>query len=258
MSTMTCDGASLVAAAVRAAVLAKVPWRTVGVVAVPVTSALVSAKLPRASARADTQSNADDAEEPTVILDALRAARKAQRIRKNERRRAAKAARDDITAQNVEAAAEGASLPSLSAALSLHAGAVDQPAELGNLAAASAQAPATLQTSNHPPPSLTAAMIGRTAQTSSPQGSINPDQASSMHDLSVASSSDPQRALLYPILRPILHPMLRPFFPSMEDYNIKKRIRQSASKLVGNVAPKLEDELISKLAGRLEGLEDDR
>ena len=93
---MSCDGAALVAAAVRAAVLAKAPRRTVGVVATAVTSALVSAKLPREpSAKPDTSDSSHKVEcdaSPEELLTALRSARSLRRKRKKERVKEAKAA----------------------------------------------------------------------------------------------------------------------------------------------------------------------
>jgi len=102
------DGAGLVSAAVRAAILAKAPRRTVSAVAAAVVSAVVGAhakaacQTPMSSERAGTQrgtarSNDDDAAGcPAALLEALRAARASQRKRKKERRRAAKTAASTV------------------------------------------------------------------------------------------------------------------------------------------------------------------
>ena len=95
------DGAALVAAAVRAAVLAKAPRRTVAAVAASVICALARAAAavtpPRstaAPARAPTADAGPDvaADDAPALLAALRSARASQRRRKKERRRAGKAA----------------------------------------------------------------------------------------------------------------------------------------------------------------------
>jgi hypothetical protein len=96
---MKADGAALLAAAVRAAVLAKAPRRTVQAVASAVTGVLVrpetanAAKGPGHSVPAGSQSAAaESAGEPSpeVLLESLKAARSAQRRRKKERRKARK------------------------------------------------------------------------------------------------------------------------------------------------------------------------
>jgi len=88
----------LVSAAVRAAILAKAPRRTVSAVAAAVVSAFVGATAKAATqpqvARqpAGTQKAAEsgDAGDAATLLAALRSARASQRRRKKERRRAAK------------------------------------------------------------------------------------------------------------------------------------------------------------------------
>lgn len=101
---MSADGAAaLVAAAVRAAVLAKAPRRTVAAVAAAVASALgrlqtVAAapqsgvKVPTGakSAAAAAPAESADVPSPEEMLAALRSARAAQRRRRKQRRRAAK------------------------------------------------------------------------------------------------------------------------------------------------------------------------
>jgi len=89
------DGASLVAAAVRAAILAKAPRRTVAAVAAAVAGAFVHrspAQRPAPTPRAPTGRQAATppapGDSPEELLQALRAERQAQRRRKKERRRA--------------------------------------------------------------------------------------------------------------------------------------------------------------------------
>jgi len=95
---MSSDGAALLAAAVRAACQAGAPRRTVQAVAAAVTGVLVrptSGAVPHSDTRrpAGAQSNAcEEAGDPLELLSSLRAARKAQRQRKKERRRVAKLA----------------------------------------------------------------------------------------------------------------------------------------------------------------------
>ena len=96
---MSADRAALLAAAVRAACLAKAPRRTVQAVAAAVAGVLVrptAAAVPRTgpSERPSAQSdnNEDGAGDPAVALAALRASRRAQRTRKKARRKAAKQA----------------------------------------------------------------------------------------------------------------------------------------------------------------------
>ena len=108
------DAAALVAAAVRAAVLAKAPRRTVAAVAAAVTGVLVkpqqatphkndaaTASGQRADAQAATGASAED------LVAALREARSAQRRRKKERRKERKQA----LALALPAAAEEPSAP---------------------------------------------------------------------------------------------------------------------------------------------------
>lgn len=96
---MAADGPAFVAAAVRAACLAKAPRRTVSAVAAAVaavfahqhasaTSGRKVAEQPAAQCAADVVT--DEASPPTLV-EALRSARRAQRRRKKERRLAAKA-----------------------------------------------------------------------------------------------------------------------------------------------------------------------
>ena len=106
------DGAALLAAAVRAAVQANAPRRTVQAVAAAVTGVLVrptaaagphSDDLPRVP---DAQSPHAGTDDPAQLLEALRAARRAQRQKKKARRVAAKRAAADATAPRDAPAAE--------------------------------------------------------------------------------------------------------------------------------------------------------
>ena len=89
------DGAALMAAAVRAAVLAKAPRRTIQAIAAAVASALVhphKAPPPRTAPREpagtpDMSQAVPKETSPEALLAALQAARKEQRRRKKERRR---------------------------------------------------------------------------------------------------------------------------------------------------------------------------
>jgi len=101
IGAMPADGAALLAAAVRAAVLAKAPRRTVQAVASAVTGVLArpetaqAAKGPVPTVPAGSQSAAAESageQTPEVLLQTLRAARSAQRRRKKERRKARKEA----------------------------------------------------------------------------------------------------------------------------------------------------------------------
>ena len=94
---MQADGAAFVAAAVRAAVLAKAPRRTVQAVAAAVAGVFVRpvvAKAARGQAAPVSQDAQCTSAQPPgdasaeVLLEALRAARSAQRRRKKERRKA--------------------------------------------------------------------------------------------------------------------------------------------------------------------------
>ena len=93
------DGAALLAAAIRSACQAGAPRRTIQAVAAAVTGVLVrpaDARHDRGMRKpAGTRSNADDvdASDPVgIAAEALRAAKKAKRERKKERRRVAKSA----------------------------------------------------------------------------------------------------------------------------------------------------------------------
>ena len=111
---MLADGAALLAAAVRAACLAKAPRRTIQAVASAVTGVLVRAsgsetvprkfeegvaRPQRTAALVETSSTIASAEE---LLTALRAARPAQRRKKKERRHAAKEVARKAAAQGGE------------------------------------------------------------------------------------------------------------------------------------------------------------
>ena len=123
---MSADGAALLAAAITAAILANAPRRTVQAVAAAVTSVLVrqtAAAEPRTNTglRVSVQSDHSGEDgDPALLQSSLRASRKAQRLRKKERRRAAKAeALRGSSAPNVVAIAttdgERAGLADLSA-----------------------------------------------------------------------------------------------------------------------------------------------
>jgi hypothetical protein len=109
---MVADGPAFVAAAIRAACLAKAPRRTVQAVAAAVTSVFANIGTASASTRthdrqppAATSAKAgasDDDASPEALLEALRAARRKQRKRKKYLRRAAQAA-----AKATSAASEG-------------------------------------------------------------------------------------------------------------------------------------------------------
>ena len=99
MSYSAADGASLVAAAVQAAIRERAPRRTVAAVAAAVSGTVLSAAArPFAPAtmhkeRAqDAQGKAEESDDPGPLLERLRAVRRAQRQRKKEKRRAAKQA----------------------------------------------------------------------------------------------------------------------------------------------------------------------
>ena len=99
MSYSAADGASLVAAAVQAAIRERAPRRTVAAVAAAVSGTVLSAAArPFAPAtmhkeRAqDAQGKAEESDDPGPLLEKLRAVRRAQRQRKKEKRRAAKQA----------------------------------------------------------------------------------------------------------------------------------------------------------------------
>ena len=93
------DGAALVAAAVQAAIHGGAPRRTVAAVAAAVAGTVMSAAAaPRRPATMpqvhtqDAQSEAHEADSPELLLASLRAARRAQRLCKKQRRREAKQA----------------------------------------------------------------------------------------------------------------------------------------------------------------------
>ena len=93
------DGAALVAAAVDAAIRASAPRRTVAAVAAAVAGTVLSAAAaPRQPATKpqvhtqDPQSATLEADSPDKLLASLRAVRRAQRLRKKQRRRDAKQA----------------------------------------------------------------------------------------------------------------------------------------------------------------------
>jgi hypothetical protein len=91
------DGAALLAAAVRAAVQAKAPRRTVQAVAAAVTGVLLrlpadAVPHPDSRRQPDAPVQTADAGDPVQLLASLRAARRSQRQRKKERRRLAKQA----------------------------------------------------------------------------------------------------------------------------------------------------------------------
>ena len=95
---MAADGAALLAAAVRAAVLAKAPRRTVQAVAAAVTGVLLrpvtAAAEPRTGpiAPPDAPGNAEDACDPAILRATLRSVRSARRQRKKQNLREAKQA----------------------------------------------------------------------------------------------------------------------------------------------------------------------
>eukprot|EP00929_Paragymnodinium_shiwhaense_P121781 TRINITY_DN9415_c0_g1_i1.p1 TRINITY_DN9415_c0_g1~~TRINITY_DN9415_c0_g1_i1.p1 ORF type:complete len:233 (-),score=43.63 TRINITY_DN9415_c0_g1_i1:401-1099(-) len=115
---MAADGAALLAAAVRAACLAKAPRRTIQAVAAAVTGVLVrplsaaAAPAPVSSVPARPQRTAAGGDEVVPassedLLNALRAARSAQRRRKKERRQAAKEVARQVGLQERNAAPAG-------------------------------------------------------------------------------------------------------------------------------------------------------
>jgi hypothetical protein len=98
---MAADGPALLAAAVRAACLAKAPRRTIQAIAAAVAGVLVRPATNEATPRQTSSAQAGpkrsaadvvDGSSPEELLVALRAARSAQRRRKKERRCAAKRA----------------------------------------------------------------------------------------------------------------------------------------------------------------------
>ena len=109
---MAFDGPALLAAAVRAACLAKAPRRTVQAVAAAVTGVLArpstaaaeqatATGMPARSQRAATHEQ-DAAPSPEELQNSLRAVRTAQRRRKKERRRAAKEAAKEEYEEEVQ------------------------------------------------------------------------------------------------------------------------------------------------------------
>ena len=148
------DGAALLAAAVRAACQAKAPRRTIQAVAAAVTGVLVrpmAEAVPRA--RSEVPAGAQGApvpapaEDPAVLVDTLRAARRAQRARKKVRRRKAKQAASmnaDVLASSVDGKP--------CAAVSTSGGAAGRGAEpWGDSAERSAQAPPGPSAGDAPP-----------------------------------------------------------------------------------------------------------
>ena len=105
------DGAALIAAAVRAADLAKASRRTVAAVAGAVASAMAPAqhRRPREPAEAVVQTS-EIGSSPEELLASLRAARAAQRRKNKLRRREAKACRSAIPIP-ADAAAELEEVP---------------------------------------------------------------------------------------------------------------------------------------------------
>jgi len=94
---MPADGASLLEAAIRGAVLAHAPRRTVQAVAAAVTGVLLrqttAAALNSDSRRQpDAPMETDEVGDPAQLLASLRASRRSQRQKKKERRRLAKQA----------------------------------------------------------------------------------------------------------------------------------------------------------------------
>ena len=112
---MAVDGASLLAAAIRAACQAGAPRRTVQAVASAVTAILVrpAAAVPRRESRTPAGAPgeaAGEADDAPALLASLRAVRQAQRARKKERRRAAKVAAATAPSTNpADAAGRGPS-----------------------------------------------------------------------------------------------------------------------------------------------------
>ena len=110
MSTMEASAADLLASAVRAAILAKAPRRTVQAVAAAVAGVLgrpatSAAPAHRAQAAASAQSEAEaglGGASPEALLEALRSARREQRRRKKERRRARRAASSEPALSGAE------------------------------------------------------------------------------------------------------------------------------------------------------------
>ena len=115
MGAMAADGGALLAAAVRAAILAKAPRRTVQAVAVAVAGVILrppatAAPEPVVSERAGNQraasAFASDCASAEVRLEQLREARRARRKRKKERRRARSEVADTVDKEgDVEMAA---------------------------------------------------------------------------------------------------------------------------------------------------------
>jgi len=99
MSYNAADGAALVAAAVQAAIRERAPRRTVAAVAAAVAGTVMSAAAAPARPATmhrmrtqDAQSETLEADNPDKLLASLRAVRRAQRLRKKQRRRDAKQA----------------------------------------------------------------------------------------------------------------------------------------------------------------------
>ena len=97
MSYNAADGAALVAAAVQAVIRERAPRRTVAAVAAAVAGTVMSAAASPPAARPqmrtqDAKSETLEADDPEKLLASLRAVRRAQRLRKKQRRREAKQA----------------------------------------------------------------------------------------------------------------------------------------------------------------------
>ena len=101
MSPNAANGASLVAAAVQAAIREGAPRRTVAAVAAAVAGTVLSAgaQVPATKPVVRTpnaQSNDDEcSDDPALLLEKLRSVRRAQRQRKKQKRREAKQAAAD-------------------------------------------------------------------------------------------------------------------------------------------------------------------
>ena len=105
MSANAADGAALVAAAVQAAIRERAPRRTVAAVAAAVAGTVLqaSAQPTPAAKRESCVPNAhcepEETGDPAKLLESLRAARRAQRLRKKQRRRVAKQANMVVDSQ---------------------------------------------------------------------------------------------------------------------------------------------------------------
>lgn len=109
------EGPALVAAAIRAAILARAPRRTVAAVAAAMVGALhrPAAQPPPPSAREPAETQFDTTAglagaSPEVLVDALREARAAKRRKKKERRRANRSSREGTGKDEGQAFTENA------------------------------------------------------------------------------------------------------------------------------------------------------